>query len=160
MGKVCNRCGEPRELADFDRDARNPDGRTGTCKVCRREAVRAKTADPDGREDRLAKQRNRSRRYAAGNREAVLAAKRRYNATEASRDGKRAYNRKYRKAQPEKVRARLAVAYAVRVGKMPAARDRRCHVCGEPAAHYHHHNGYAPEHKLDVVPVCVTHHVD
>ena len=28
------------------------------------------------------------------------------------------------------------------------------HICGKQGEQYHHHKGYAPEHRLDVVPIC------
>lgn len=158
--KICKQCGKRRKLTAFDRDARNADGRTNTCKVCRRAAVRNRIADPVGRDDRLAKRRVINARYATANRDATLASKRKYNSTDAARAKKRAYNAKYVPANREKIAARAAVAYAVRTGKLPRVSSLACHACDAPAAHYHHYLGYALEHKLDVVPVCHTHHVD
>jgi hypothetical protein len=68
------------------------------------------------------------------------------------------YTRAYYQRYPDRNRARSAVADAVRYGRMPPARKLTCIDCGEPAAHYHHHRGYAEEYKLDVVPVCTACH--
>lgn len=52
-----------------------------------------------------------------------------------------------------------AVYRAVRAGKMPHASTLPCKECGNPAREYHHHNGYAREHWLDVIPLCIPCHV-
>jgi hypothetical protein len=50
-------------------------------------------------------------------------------------------------------RAHQAVAATVLSGVLPAAATRPCADCGDAAASYHHHS-YAPEHQLDVTPLC------
>jgi DNA-binding XRE family transcriptional regulator len=55
-------------------------------------------------------------------------------------------------------RAGRAVQEAVKRGELPPARTLKCANCGAPAAHYHHWHGYAPEHLLDVQPLCVPCH--
>lgn len=37
---------------------------------------------------------------------------------------------------------------------LPQVSTRPCAKCGQPAADYHHHLGYEPEHWLDVLPLC------
>lgn len=55
----------------------------------------------------------------------------------------------------EKDNCKLAVYQAVKSGKLQPASNFSCSVCGEKqATMYHHPNGYDPEHRLDVVPVC------
>jgi hypothetical protein len=51
-------------------------------------------------------------------------------------------------------RARRAVQVAVLAGHLPPVKARRCADCEGPAAVYHHHSGYAPEHWLSVEPLC------
>lgn len=53
-----------------------------------------------------------------------------------------------------KIAARNAVLHQVLKGAMPKAAVCRCVHCGEQAADYHHHKGYAPAQYLDVIPVC------
>lgn len=36
--------------------------------------------------------------------------------------------------------------------------SEKCHYCPAQAKQYHHHNGYEPEHYLDVVPICIKCH--
>lgn len=63
--------------------------------------------------------------------------------------------RERRKAKnPQKYAAYKAVGKAVAAGQLPRAMALKCEHCGKPAQGYHHHKGYAPEHALDVVPLC------
>ena len=59
---------------------------------------------------------------------------------------------------PERNRARTAVHYAVKSGKLRPASELRCIDCDHPAAQYDHYLGYAFELRLDVQPVCVSCH--
>ena len=61
----------------------------------------------------------------------------------------------HRRQHPQRVLARKAVAQEVHMFRFPAANTMVCEVCGEALAHHwHHHNGYEPEHALDVIAVC------
>jgi hypothetical protein len=61
----------------------------------------------------------------------------------------------YRRARG---RAVGAVHRAVERGDLIPVRTRQCVKCDKPAEQYHHHKGYAPEHQLDIIPVCVLCH--
>ena len=50
-----------------------------------------------------------------------------------------------------------AVRHAIKRGKLRPVRSEVC-ACGQPARHYHHHKGYAREHRLTVVPLCGSCH--
>lgn len=130
--KVCTKCGVEKPLDQFYPDARYRHGREAQCKVCksagRTETNRKKSAD-------------RSRQWTQDNPERVAEHWRRSAAR-----------------HPERRRAGSAVHYAVRSGKLPRATTLRCVYCGDPAQQYHHHLGYALEHRLDVVPVCAKCH--
>jgi len=77
------------------------------------------------------------------------------NEPEKMRVAIRASERKY----PEHRAARKAVYYAVQVGKLPPVWTMVCEHCQEAqASHYHHHNGYVGEHKLDVIALCTECH--
>ncbi len=60
----------------------------------------------------------------------------------------------YRARHPERIVARDAVKAAVAAGKLPRVSLLRCVFCGEQASRYDHFKGYAPEHRLAVVPAC------
>lgn len=61
---------------------------------------------------------------------------------------------RHREKHPLRAKAREAVTYAVRIGKLPRVWTLKCAHCGNPAQQYHHHYGYEPEHWLDVIPLC------
>ncbi len=50
--------------------------------------------------------------------------------------------------------ARRQVNHAIQAGELPRPDTLLCAQCGKQAREYHHHLGYAPEHWLDVIPVC------
>jgi len=54
-------------------------------------------------------------------------------------------------------RASAAVGQAIKQGKLPHPTTLKCADCGAIATGYDHHLGYAPEHWLDVQPVCDRH---
>lgn len=62
--------------------------------------------------------------------------------------------RAYRKNNPDKIKARNAINGKIRRGKFPHISTQRCNKCNDPAYEYHHYLGYAPEHRLDVIPLC------
>ena len=53
------------------------------------------------------------------------------------------------------IAARNAVAHAIEHGGLVR---EPCLRCGAQPAQAHHHNGYEPEHRLDVVWLCSVHH--
>jgi hypothetical protein len=55
--------------------------------------------------------------------------------------------------------AQTLVGRAVADGRMVRPDTLPCVRCGKQARQYHHHNGYEPEHYLDVVPMCASCHV-
>ena len=148
--KYCPSCGQTKPTAEFSRDRGARDGLYGLCKLCDRE---------------------RSRRNYADNRSARRARRRDYNA--AHSDELRAYYRNYYAANaeaPPRQAARLppkqlrenrrqeSRARAIQHGELPRPQTQACVPCGGQAADYHHHAGYAPEDRLNVVPVCRSCH--
>ena len=59
---------------------------------------------------------------------------------------------------PNQIKAKKAVYYSIKIGRLPRPDTLFCHYCNHPAEHYHHWQGYEPEHWLDVVPACVECH--
>ena len=66
------------------------------------------------------------------------------------------YDKKRKLRFPHKLKAKAAVMYAIRVGKIPRAKTLKC-TCGK-IAHDYHHESYAPEHYLNVIAVCQSCH--
>lgn len=60
-----------------------------------------------------------------------------------------------RHKHPDHYKARLALAYAVRSGRLVRG---PCAVCGTTPTQGHHHEGYAPDKHLVVTWLCKVHH--
>src|ERR1700674_1693130 len=113
-------------------------------------------------EDARASQRLRKKRYNEAHREKVLSdmrelgrrkRKERNQYAAQHREEIRASVKKYRLAHPEIHRAHKAIVYAIRIGKL--IRPLTCSNCGNGGRiQAHHHQGYAPERKLDVIWLC------
>ena len=159
--KVCSTCKETKPLSAFGRDRKNKDGLKSQCKACKNSGNREQyKAD-------LEESRNRRREWYWSNREKAIASssewqKKNRVKARASRQrwiqthpGKEnAYTAGKKLKYPKKIQARTAVSNAVQRKKLPNPKSLKCVRCGEDASEYHHHNGYAEKHKLDVVPVC------
>ncbi len=148
--KCCCRCNEAKPLTDFYKGY-------GHCKACHSKAMKASRTK---------------------HRESVAAYNRRWHASEVGKESMRRFlasdrGKTYRtqahrrfKASPKgqqymaqqkadgKLAARASIGRAIRTGIIPRARELSCRFCGKPAAEFHHLFGYAPEHHLDVVPLC------
>lgn len=184
--KVCSKCGESKPLSEFTQRKTGKQAGTyeGRCKECLRvtsreyrarhpERVvesRKRTNDKyrQGRNaasrERIAsdpeyrkKRNDKSRSWRERNRERIAE----YNAMrfEEKPVAMRAAIKASRQKYPEHRKAHKAVAYAVKSGKFPPAWTMVCEHCQEAlAAEYHHHKGYEPEHKLDVIALCTECH--
>ena len=137
MTKTCVRCHEAKDFPEFHADPRSSDGRASACKACitaQRQARRL-SETPEQRAERRARSREHTARYRSAR-------------TEEARTG-RVYD-------PAKTRARRAVAWARTHGLLVPL---GCTTCGAVGAiHGHHHNGYEPEHWLDVTWLCPACH--
>ena len=68
-----------------------------------------------------------------------------------------AQDAEYQRRHPDQVKARRSVRTALKSGALQRA---ECAICEAPTAQAHHHLGYAPEHRLDVVWLCPAHHAE
>lgn len=134
--KTCRKCGETKPLPSFSRHPSCKFGRTNECKVCEREYSRAKYRRK--RDQILRKQRERYR---------------------AKRDkiNARLSNRRYDPVSAEKQRAREAVHWAVRSGRLD--KPDACADCKErlsPHLIQAHHEDYSK--PLEVHWLCSSCH--
>ncbi len=163
--KRCTKCRRELPTASFRADRRTrPDGTRSHCKECEK-AYRESTKDQmrKWREANAAKIRAEQKRWERENRQKVRATKNRYYQRNRDRikleTPPHSYDPEaYQRARGPKLRARDAVNRAVRLGKIPRARDCDCVDCGHSAAHYDHVHGYAKDDWLRVEPVCTTCH--
>lgn len=136
--KRCCHCKQIKSIDEFCKNVSMKDGLCVYCKICNYDYVRRYAKTEVGKESG----RRRTQRY---------------RQTEKGKAIGKRYTEKYCIANPEKRKAKDVVHGAVRARKLPRPDTFKCD-CGEQAKEYHHHKGYAPEHWLDVVPVCVPCH--
>lgn len=84
--------------------------------------------------------------------------RKRYNQSEQGRAVQIVGQRRFQARHPEQCKAIQVVRDAIRIGKLPRPDTLQCHYCPAQAEQYHHHKGYAPEHRLNVIPVCILCH--
>lgn len=148
--KTCAKCKQTKPLAQFGRDRSRKDGLTCWCKMCKNIADRERyRADPE-------KENARTSQYQKNNRAKANAWKRKWR--KANPEKILATKVRYRRKHTDRDKARAAVSRAVRCKKLPAVTTLKCIRCGKQASEYHHHKGYAEEHRLDVVPACIKCH--
>lgn len=142
--KTCPGCKARKGLDEYHRSSREHDGRQTYCKPCQiaraRESLLKRIADPEARKQANAVARVRHKANRLAKPELYSSILRRGQS-------------RYRAKHKERVKARWKVANEVKRGRMPHPSTLLCR-CGAPAAEYHHHMGYAPEHELDVIPLC------
>lgn len=161
--KKCSKCKEIKPFSEFYKDARHKDGHQSQCKICFLEAQKSYRQSEKGR----AYQKSYQKRYeqSENGKERHKRADRKYRQTEKGKVLYRKLAKNARKENPEKIEARKAVNHAIRVGRLPQPGSLLCHYylqkpdCEKQAKEYHHHKGYAPEHWLDVIPVCIKCHL-
>jgi hypothetical protein len=150
-------------ISEFHKDKNRKDGLCNVCKHCK------------SRHHKTDKAKETKRRYNSGAKNKAYMVKfrqteknkeiqREYDKTEAGKASTTRRHKRQIELHPERVMARRKVAYYVAQGYMPAASSLECQHkggrCTGKAEHYHHYNGYEPEHWLDVIPVCRKCHDD
>jgi len=134
--KPCRKCNEIKTLSEFPPHKQMADGRLHTCRVCRTAYIKKHRKTPAGMATR-----QKEKQYPES--------KKRYKKSEK---GKLAAQRYI--APKDKQRARSAVAYAMRTGKLVR---QHCFVCGDEKS-LAHHSSYADDMRLVVTWLCVHHH--
>ena len=130
--KACFKCGKSKPIDEFYRHAQMADGHLNKCKDCTKTDVAKHYRDTI--EDRTAYERERFQR--PERKKAILR-----------------YARKRNRLYPEKLRARAAVARAIRNGGL---HRQPCEVCGAKRTQAHHDDYSKP---LTVRWLCYKHHL-
>lgn len=81
-------------------------------------------------------------------------ARQRYCKTEIGRKKAAERTRKHKRNHPFYPSVMRKIRIAIRDEILPDPKKLKCINCGKKAKDYHHHLGYAKEHRLDVIPVC------
>jgi len=164
--KRCSTCKEIKPLSEFAKRASNSDGKQRVCKAC--SAIYQREYYKKHGDRRAASQAL----YYASNKDRIKAHRAIYRARPEIRKRLSAYEAEYCSRRGVKARraaytkayfadseniakraAHKAVEGQVRASKLPWIGSLTCK-CGYPATSYHHYLGYAPEHWLDVEPLC------
>jgi hypothetical protein len=149
MDKRCITCGTIKPIDEFHFAKNRKDGRNPECKQCRQKYGRTFWQK---NKEIIAK---RAKRFYEENKEKILERNREYRQTDKAKIDKAKKVREYNLGNPQKYKAHNAVNNCIRDGKLPRTKTLICSICNEKQAeHYHHPNGYEPEHWLDVIPVC------
>lgn len=172
--KTCGTCKTEKPLADFAKERRQADGHCPMCRECRKAVCRKYRHSDKGKAQRermeaTAEWRARHKISVKKYRASALAKEKQRewwssdgykNDRKARRriakykEKHQAANLRYNRRHPDRQRARQAVNRLVRSGRWQRASDKVCEHCGRQAQEYHHHKGYAKEHRLDVIPLC------
>ena len=133
MVKVCRKCGIEKDSSSFSLNHKMPSGRRHSCKGCEKAAEKAR-------------RNNKAEEIRAYDRERSKTPARIKHNTENTR--------KFRSKNPEKYSAHIAVANAIKSGKLV---KQPCSVCGNEKSEAHHEDYSKP---LDVWWLCSQHHKD
>lgn len=125
--KQCPKCKHFKKFSEFYKYKRGKNGLQSYCKTC-------------------TQQYNQSER--------AKAADKKYAQSEKGKVARLKSVLRYHIGHPEQRKAVHAVNNAIATGKLPRPDTLQCHYCDAQAEQYHHWHGYAPEHWLDVIPVC------
>jgi len=134
--KRCCHCNEFKPISEFWKNRSAADGLQYRCKACQAAATHACQTTERGRA--LCRIRALAHQKTAKGRAS-------------------AERQRIRQRDTGMSKARDAVKFAVRTGKLPRVSTLSC-PCGKQAQHYHHHLGYSREHRLDVLPLCAVCH--
>jgi hypothetical protein len=134
ISKRCSKCKQIKFFSDFSEDRRKRDGLQSCCKNCHNATQKIYRQTETGSEY--------YRLY-----------KRTYQQTKNGKDVNHRADHKYRRQHPEKCKARDAVKYAIKCGRLAPPTNLKCQHCGVQAQQYHHPS-YKKEHWLDVIPLC------
>lgn len=151
MKKKCSRCKKYLKTSHFGYCKHSKDNLRWQCKSCRKiEAQKRK--ENLGTEAYRIKAREYYHKYKHTKHYKLYKASNRWKQINRIAD----INRNLR--QPEKRKARYAVANAIKAKKLLPIKEQTCVYCNTMAQHYHHYLGYSKKHWLDVEPICISCH--
>lgn len=153
--KTCRVCKQTKPFSEFHKNRSSKDGHINNCKVCRLIRIKEYSQTEKGKA--------RYKRYKQT--EKGKATQKRYRQSDKGRKVDTRGKKRFGIRHPEQIKAKKAVKRAIKTGKLPRPDTLLCHYrlqhpdCEYHAKQYHHWHGYAPEHYLDIVPVCMKCHI-
>ncbi len=149
ISKGCSTCKQIKVLDKFYKDKSSKGGYSSQCKICKNSSQRMYRKNEKGKAN--------NKRYKQKHKEYYREYMHQYYQSETGKAKNRLCVDKYRTRFPERLKASNAVNNTIRAGILVRPDSLKC-ICGKQAQQYHHHKGYAPEHRLDVIPVCIVCH--
>ena len=146
--KTCTKCKIEQPTSNFYKDASAKSGLCFWCKTCIKAHRARYRKSPTYQECR--------QQYYSKNKHGILTHNAQYRKSEQGKAVMKRARAKYNANNAQKRQAKEAVHTAIRAGRMLPPGNSIC-PCGQPAEHYHHPS-YAPEHWLDVIPLCIPCH--
>lgn len=156
--KWCVKCQQIKDISEFTIASKRTDGREPYCKSCKHEYRVTYYASPLGKSAN--KRARASLSYKAWQRRrARTEGERLRNLERIKTELGKASRKRYYENNRDKSRSRRKMQNAILNGTIPHVKTLKCVMCQGNATEYHHHNGYAPEHALDVIPLCRKCHI-
>jgi len=174
ISKTCTKCKQSKSLSEFNKCLRNKDGHHPWCRSCQNiyqrqyeKTEKGKTVNQrsrksekgratQNRRDQTEERKAHLKRYARSEEGKIV--QDRFRKSEKGKANRRRFIKLYKIRHPERSKAVEKVNDAVKAGRLPRPNSLQCHDCAAQAKQYHHWHGYAPEHCLDVIPVCAKCH--
>lgn len=132
MTKICPKCKQEKSLKEFSRARDRTSGRRSHCKAC-----------------------EKTYRQLEVNKASRLVYGRIYSQSEKGKKTHLLSSKKYRRANPHKVKSKNIVNNAIRDGKI---KREPCELCGSIFNIHGHHENYTK--PLEIIWLCRRHHVD
>ena len=151
--KKCSKCKQEKDVTGFYKDVTAKDGLNCVCKLCRLENDRKRRKnDPVW----AIKRKMQNSIYHRKNKDKINQRKKKWLQTEQGKKSKINAKNKYKKENPEKIKAQNAVYHAVKTGKL--IRPKHCEICKKECRPEAHHSSYEPEYRLSVNWLCKSCH--
>jgi hypothetical protein len=147
--KLCLKCGVTKTVDNFNKRKKSRDGLQSCCRECHKDMIRKYSSTERGKKKRRVRD-NRSYWSGDGERREYL---KKWRQSDKGKEMERRRSKTRYQERREETLAKAAVQRAVKKGALPHISEQECSGCGDVAREYHHES-YAKEHQLDVVPLC------
>lgn len=158
--KHCCTCKQIKSFSEFYKNRAQSDSHQNNCKDCKKKQDKEYSQTEKGKiAHQKAKTHYRQTEKYEATRKLYEQSKKCKTARKRYRQGKKSKitqgigHKRHRIRYPKRYGARIAVSNAIRDGKIPKAKNLKCHYCNEQAEQYHHPS-YEPGHWFDVIAIC------
>lgn len=157
ISKRCSKCKQTKPISEFHKNPASHGGHINACKNCQHQQQKYYRQSTKGKSVRECYIKSEKGKTAYKRYEQSTKCKTQRKLYHRSKEGK-ATDKRFYIHHPNNIKATKAVNHSIEAGKLISPSFLFCHYCHKPAQQYHHWHGYAPEHWLDVIPVCIKCH--